>query len=203
MRSLLLAIPLLLSACAGHDPTTTPATTPPVDPTPVAQAAAQVPTTPEELRVPAVPADNALYGRVEGTSFKNDCTSDAACSKAGCSSEVCSAEQGITTSCDVQPWPQGSDALCGCVSGQCIWYRVAGSPAGGAGQSAGNGPARGEPCPDGTCAEGLSCVSYYGIAGPRGPKFTSCETPCASAKEACPSGLKCVTIADGPGAVCR
>jgi hypothetical protein len=45
-------------------------------------------------------------------------------------------------------------------------------------------------------------VKYYGIAGPRGPQFTSCETKCDGGK-ACPDGLKCTTIADGPGAVCR
>jgi len=200
MRPLLLA--LLMAACGGHDPTTTPSTTPPVEQAPSTTSADPAPPL-EELRVPAVPADNALYARVEGASLKNDCAADAGCYKAGCSSEVCSAEQGITTTCEVQDWPQGKDARCGCVSGQCVWFRVAGSPAADPGQGAGNAPARGEPCPDGACASGLTCVGYYGIAGPNGPKFTSCETPCAGGKDACPDGLRCVTIADGPGAVCR
>ncbi len=63
--------------------------------------------------------------------------------------------------------------------------------------------AQGQPCEGQTCAEGLSCVSYFGIAGPNGPKFSSCEIPCADTKDACPSGQRCVTIADGPGQVCR
>ncbi len=53
-----------------------------------------------------------------------------------------------------------------------------------------------------TCASGLACVTYYGIAGPRGPEFKSCELTCGD-KGACPTGASCVTIADGPGAVCR
>lgn len=66
-------------------------------------------------------------------------------------------------------------------------------------------PGRGEPCgADDLCAEGLECVSYYGIAGPSGPEFKSCETRCASGKDAaCPEGTTCTTIADGPGEVCR
>ena len=63
-------------------------------------------------------------------------------------------------------------------------------------------PAQGQPCPAGACAPGLSCVDYYGIAGPNGPKFTSCEIPCKG-KTACPDAQKCITIAAGPGEVCR
>lgn len=63
--------------------------------------------------------------------------------------------------------------------------------------------ARGQKCGENdSCPMGLECVKYYGIAGPKGPQFTSCETKCDGGK-ACPSGLKCTTIADGPGAVCR
>jgi hypothetical protein len=61
----------------------------------------------------------------------------------------------------------------------------------------------GTPCDQGACAAPATCVSYYGIAGPRGPQFSSCEVPCADDKAGCPGGTKCVTIADGPGAVCR
>lgn len=65
------------------------------------------------------------------------------------------------------------------------------------------GPGRGENCaPDDTCAAGLECVKYYGIAGARGPQFKTCETKCDGGK-ACPDGTKCITIADGPGQVCR
>lgn len=66
------------------------------------------------------------------------------------------------------------------------------------------GPAgQGLPCQQGACAEGLTCVEYYGIAGPSGPKLSSCEIPCPDQKTACPQGQTCVTIPDGPGPVCR
>jgi hypothetical protein len=63
-------------------------------------------------------------------------------------------------------------------------------------------PKQTEPCPAGACEKGLSCVEYYGIAGARGPKFTSCEITCKGGAT-CPSGQTCRTIADGPGQVCR
>jgi hypothetical protein len=53
------------------------------------------------------------------------------------------------------------------------------------------------------CASGTTCVSYFGIAGPNGPEFKTCETPCSSPTSSCPTGQSCVTIADGPGPVCR
>ena len=52
------------------------------------------------------------------------------------------------------------------------------------------------------CAQGTECVSYYGIAGARGPQFKSCEIRCGADKP-CPNGLACKTVADGPGQVCR
>lgn len=66
-------------------------------------------------------------------------------------------------------------------------------------------PKMGEKCGDGdSCAAGLTCVSYYGIAGAKGPQFKSCEIKCgAQEKSPCPDGTKCTTIADGPGQVCR
>jgi hypothetical protein len=65
-----------------------------------------------------------------------------------------------------------------------------------------SGPKLGEPCGAGdACGEG-TCVSYYGIAGPRGPQFKSCEIRC-DPKGGCADGRKCVTVADGPGMVCR
>lgn len=64
-------------------------------------------------------------------------------------------------------------------------------------------PTQGQPCPEGTCAEGMSCLGYYGIAGAQGPRFTSCEIPCAGDPQGCPDGQSCITIADGPGQVCR
>ena len=64
-------------------------------------------------------------------------------------------------------------------------------------------PEQGQPCPDETCKDGLTCVTYYGIAGSSGPRFASCEIPCAKDAGACPQGQQCVTIADGPGRVCQ
>ncbi len=52
------------------------------------------------------------------------------------------------------------------------------------------------------CPDGLLCAKYYGIAGPSGPEFSSCEIACDTG-QTCPDGTTCVTIADGPGAVCR
>lgn len=67
------------------------------------------------------------------------------------------------------------------------------------GAPCGEGDGNGNRCP----AAGTTCVKYYGIAGPRGPEFSSCEIPCADDKSVCPAGSRCVTVADGPGAVCR
>ncbi len=51
------------------------------------------------------------------------------------------------------------------------------------------------------CGAGLSCVPYYGIAGPAGPLFMTCEIPCTSDRE-CPADQDCGVVADGPGQVC-
>lgn len=64
-----------------------------------------------------------------------------------------------------------------------------------------SGPAQGQPCDQGRCGPKLTCVEFYGAAGPRGPKLSSCEIPCPTGK--CPAGQFCTTIADGPGRVCR
>jgi hypothetical protein len=61
---------------------------------------------------------------------------------------------------------------------------------------------QGHPCAEGRCAPGLACVEYYGIAGPRGGKFTSCEIRCGAGGK-CSGGQQCITVADGPGQVCR
>jgi eight-cysteine-cluster-containing protein len=75
-----------------------------------------------EVRTAAVAADHALYARVEGTSVNNACASDADCKPSGCSKEVCASEEAMST-CEVQEWPQGEGASCGCVEKQCVWYR--------------------------------------------------------------------------------
>ena len=64
-------------------------------------------------------------------------------------------------------------------------------------------PGQGEPCATGdACAAGLECLHYFGIAGPQGPEFTSCEIPCTGNGD-CPTEQVCTLIADGPGNVCR
>jgi len=64
-------------------------------------------------------------------------------------------------------------------------------------------PGIGENCGDkDACAQGLTCVAYFGIAGARGPQFKTCEIKCTT-DASCPADHKCVTIADGPGQVCR
>jgi eight-cysteine-cluster-containing protein len=83
-------------------------------------AAAAAPAAP--ARTPAVPKDSPNYDIFEGTSYKNACTTDADCHIGGCSKEVCSAEARIMSSCIVrEDQPRG--AGCGCVGGECVWYR--------------------------------------------------------------------------------
>ena len=53
------------------------------------------------------------------------------------------------------------------------------------------------------CEDGTICVAYFGVAGGSGPLFESCEIPCSLPGASCPTGQACVTIADGPGMVCR
>jgi hypothetical protein len=80
----------------------------------------------------------------------------------------------------------------------CATGSVPGKPAGHATHK------QGEPCDAaGQCGgKPLECVKFYGIAGARGPQFTSCEIRCGENGE-CPKGQSCRTIADGPGQVCR
>ena len=68
-----------------------------------------------------------------------------------------------------------------------------------------NTPGIGQNCgPNDLCAPPAGCVSYYGIAGAKGPQFKTCEVKCDSlGKTPCPDGKKCTTVADGPGSVCR
>jgi len=66
-------------------------------------------------------------------------------------------------------------------------------------------PGTGAVCGDKTCAGDEECISYYGVAGPAGPKFQECGIRCkpGSGNGGCPDGKTCTTIADGPGPVCR
>lgn len=60
-------------------------------------------------------------------------------------------------------------------------------------------------CEGQPCAPPRECVQYYGIAGPSGPSFHACELRCERQADGdtCPEGMRCTTIADGPGDVCR
>ena len=152
----------------------------------------------------AVPATHPLYDRFEGIGFPNDCSADSQCLKGGCSSEVCSADQGVVTTCEALPISLPASTACGCVEGQCQWWNPDGLVLP-------DLPAPSEEPAEVSCATTLcqpptKCLEYYGIAGPSGPKFVSCEIACdptSKKKDACPSGMSCVTIADGPGNVCR
>lgn len=77
---------------------------------------------------------------------------------------------------------------------------------GGGGEVSGGEPANPPPgaaCGDKTCGAGEQCIEYFGVAGPAGPRFKECGIPCNPQKGGCPDGMQCVTIADGPGPVCR
>lgn len=151
-------------------------------------------------RQPAVPAEHPLFDRFEGTGFRSDCSGDTDCRTGGCSREVCSAEADVASTCEVLPVSLPEGSACGCVQSQCQWWNEGGATL----------PQLPEE-PEASCATVLCqpptvCLEYYGIAGPAGPKFVSCEIPCdptAKMKSTCPDGMSCVTIADGPGSVCR
>jgi eight-cysteine-cluster-containing protein len=164
------------------------------------------------VRKPAVPADHPLHDRFEGVGFANDCGSDSQCHAAGCGSEVCSADAGVVTTCEALPVALPAKSACGCVDDQCRWWNPDGltlpelPPA--------EEPPKEVSCATILCEAPKQCVEYYGIAGPSGPKFASCEIRCTPGsltaaggadkkKGDCPQGMSCVTIADGPGSVCR
>jgi len=219
MRIDLLIPALLLGAIACASPPSTDSntpsggapSTPAPEPTPSPEPGGGAGGGDGGARAAAVPTSHPQYQRVEGTSFQNGCSADSKCFTGGCSSEVCSAEEGVSSTCEAPSagWPSAG-ATCGCVDGQCIWYKGGSDPAGesGAGSESSSGPgaalpAQGSPCSgEGRCAKGLTCVTYYGIAGPRGPAMKSCEVRCGTGGT-CPAGQSCTTVADGPGQVCR
>lgn len=57
-------------------------------------------------------------------------------------------------------------------------------------------------CSEHGCAQGQTCLTYYGVAGPSGPQIRTCEIPCRGDVD-CPETTRCVTIFDGPGQVCN
>jgi eight-cysteine-cluster-containing protein len=165
-------------------------------------------------RSPAVPASSPNHDHFEGVAFRNACEDDRDCRASGCSQEVCSADKDVSTTCMEYP-DRPTGASCGCVKGQCIWYRVGAAPAaeatptpahaadpGAQAAAQAAAPDQGQPCPEGRCAPGLQCMEYFGVAGPRGGTMTSCEIRCGSG-HLCPKNQECVQIADGPGQVCR
>lgn len=175
-----------------------PQVDPPTVPEPVADDGTPPPPDPTAGRTALVPESHPQFGRIEGDGFPNGCKEDGDCSIGGCSSEVCSAEQGVITTCEaiqIPGWPE--DAECGCVSNKCAWWSASGATL------PGGDPPKGHACGDAVCKAPHKCVEYYGIAGPSGPKFESCEIVCTPGKTTCPEGTECVTIADGPGNVCR
>jgi hypothetical protein len=167
---------------------------------------AREPATP--TRTPIVPASHPEYARLEGDGLANTCKRDGECTMGGCAREVCSAQQGVTTTCDVLPVQLPTDAACGCVAGECVWYSRTGTtlpvpkregPQPNVGEAPNKQPLA---CGRAVCKPGQQCLQYYGIAGTNGPRFESCEWPCSKGQR-CPKGTTCTTIADGPGKVCR
>lgn len=163
-------------------------------------------------RTPVVAKDHPHHARFEGSAFANVCKVDSSCKTGGCSHEVCTAEEGVITTCEVLDAQLPPDAGCGCVEGECVWWSptaatLAASPGGTSTDkpTPNSGDAPGgvtTTCGTKTCKPGQECIGYYGIAGPKGPKFESCEWRCGK-DGSCPKGTTCVTVADGPGRVCR
>jgi hypothetical protein len=54
--------------------------------------------------------------------------------------------------------------------------------------------------PSHTCSPGVTCLTYTGLGG---TELESCEIQCETDAGVCPPGTACITISDGPGAVCR
>ncbi|HET6585430.1 MAG TPA: hypothetical protein VFG69_18355 [Nannocystaceae bacterium] len=173
-------------------------------------------------RTPVVAKDHPQHARFEGTAFANVCKVDESCKTGGCSHEVCTAEEGVITTCEVLDAQLPPDAACGCVDAECVWWSPtaatltdapSGAPSGGTPSggtptdkptpNSGEAPgAATTTCGTSTCKPGQECISYYGYAVPKGPKFESCEWRCGK-DGSCPKGTTCVTVADGPGRVCR
>lgn len=105
--------------------------------------------------------------------------------------------------CDKQGAPppgQGAGSSAGAVEDPPPPPAESGPVSGGPG-----GPGSLTACGDKTCSAGEECISYYGIAGPRGPEFKECGIRCKKGEpnDGCADGKRCTTIADGPGPVCR
>lgn len=160
-------------------------------------------------RTPLIHKDHALYGRYEGIANQNSCGFDTDCKRGGCGAEVCSAEGAVNTTCEALAVKIPAAADCGCLDNQCTWFTTDGSTLPPATSGASSGGDATQPPPDGpacgnkTCVSGEKCIEYFGVAGPAGPRFYECGIPCNPQKPNCPEAMSCVTIADGPGPVCR
>ena len=74
-----------------------------------------------ENREPEVPAGSAKHDRFERPDLKNHCFRDSDCHIGGCSGEACSAQSGISSTCELIPDQPGGN--CGCVNFSCQWYK--------------------------------------------------------------------------------
>ncbi|MEW5849212.1 MAG: hypothetical protein AB2A00_10370 [Myxococcota bacterium] len=130
-------------------------------------------------------------GSSPGCTSDGDCGDGAYCSSAdglcyvlgSCVAAADCAEQNLTHTNCTGAWS--------CVSQSCEW--TCSGPLPGRGQTCGAGDA---------CASGLECIHYYGVAGPSGPEFRTCEKRCTADAD-CGFGSACVNVTDGPGRVCR
>ena len=209
-------VALVLPVCLSCTPLRTPKDT---------QASNATSSTPQQegSRVAALLPTASNFDHFEGVAFRNSCEDDISCHVGGCGSEICSADAEVTSTCiDYPDKPTG--AACGCVKGQCIWYvtgaageemsgKLKAAAAANAAAPQGprtrpdagpksNLPEQGQPCVDGRCAPGLECLTFFGVAGPKGGTQNSCELRCGGGRQ-CPRGQSCAQISDGPGSVCR
>lgn len=165
------------------------------------------PDPPPPTRTPLLPGDAKYFAAFEAPDLPNDCAADADCHASGCGRQVCSAEAEVMTTCQMLPVALPEDATCGCLAGSCTWYSPSGATMRPSDAGVEEEPAAPElastSCATLLCSPPTRCIEYYGIAGPNGPKFASCEIPCEEGTMRCPEGLRCITVADGPGQVCR
>src|SRR3954466_11125718 len=91
----------------------------PAEPPPTSEAWSSAPVV---GRVPAIKATDPRYDDYEGVGAKNACASDAECHSSSCGNMLCSAESIVGDVCRVDDRaPDG--AGCGCVFGECIWWK--------------------------------------------------------------------------------
>jgi len=72
----------------------------------------------EECSIESVYKGDENYSRYESEDKAGECSGDLGCYVGGCSSEVCSAQEGINTTCDVV---ETIPAVCKCIRSTCLW----------------------------------------------------------------------------------